>query len=303
MPVLPAVPSTSVAPGRMSPRCSAASIIFRPMRSLIDPPGFMHSSFRNSSHEPVSRCWALTIGVSPMSCRTFCWTVMERLGVRESGGFYTPGAAAGPGNVFAGRAARREVQAAATRRGGPPPPQGKLVLAPVVHPGQLVLREQLLPLHARDRGVVERKASQLGVEHLLVEFAVSMVELAEFGVVLHQRFEFVLRLPFKHGFDLLQKRERPGLMGPGRGGVSGQVAFAGGVLVRRARDLSGSGSVGGDEVCFHRPGSVTRRKPAGDSNLLRGPGGRKHIRKWLIGRRKHSWTGVSGRFRPPLWIQ
>ena len=41
MPVLPAVPSTRVSPGLISPRFSAASIIDRPMRSLIEPPGFM----------------------------------------------------------------------------------------------------------------------------------------------------------------------------------------------------------------------------------------------------------------------
>ncbi|KAG1437302.1 hypothetical protein G6F56_013173 [Rhizopus delemar] len=45
-PVLPAVPSPRVAPGFRSPRCSAASIIDRPMRSLIDPPGLALSSFR-----------------------------------------------------------------------------------------------------------------------------------------------------------------------------------------------------------------------------------------------------------------
>ena len=46
MPVLPAVPSTRVAPGRIFPAFSAASIIVTPMRSFTEPPGFMHSSFR-----------------------------------------------------------------------------------------------------------------------------------------------------------------------------------------------------------------------------------------------------------------
>ena len=39
-PVLPAVASTMVPPGRSLPSRSAASIIERPMRSLIEPPGF-----------------------------------------------------------------------------------------------------------------------------------------------------------------------------------------------------------------------------------------------------------------------
>ena len=61
--------------------------------------------------------------------------------------------------------------------------------------------------------------AQLGVQHLLVEFAMPVVELPEFRVALHQRVELLLRLPFKHRNDLLQKRERPGRWGPGRGGL------------------------------------------------------------------------------------
>src|ERR1035437_3609771 len=45
MPVLPLVGSTSVVrPGAMTPACSAASIIDRPMRSLTLPPGLNDSS-------------------------------------------------------------------------------------------------------------------------------------------------------------------------------------------------------------------------------------------------------------------
>ena len=54
-PVLPAVASTTVPPGCRRPSRSAASIIARPMRSLIEPPGFCDSSFRNSVHGPVSK--------------------------------------------------------------------------------------------------------------------------------------------------------------------------------------------------------------------------------------------------------
>ena len=53
--MLPAVASTRVDPGPIFPSRSAASIIERPMRSLIDPPGFCDSSFRRSVHGPVSK--------------------------------------------------------------------------------------------------------------------------------------------------------------------------------------------------------------------------------------------------------
>jgi hypothetical protein len=52
------------------PARSAPSIIDKPMRSLIEPPGLALSSFRNSSHTPVSRRWAFTIGVRPISSST-----------------------------------------------------------------------------------------------------------------------------------------------------------------------------------------------------------------------------------------
>src|SRR5262245_31850106 len=70
-PVLPEVGSTIVPPGRRSPSRSAASIIARPMRSLLEPPGFMYSSFA-SSVAPVSRPneASRTIGVWPTRSRT-----------------------------------------------------------------------------------------------------------------------------------------------------------------------------------------------------------------------------------------
>ena len=44
MPVLPAVGSMMVPPGRSSPRCSASRIIQAPIRSFTLPPGLYHSS-------------------------------------------------------------------------------------------------------------------------------------------------------------------------------------------------------------------------------------------------------------------
>src|ERR1700755_1148358 len=77
MPVLPAVPSTSVSPGLIFPAFSADSIIDRPMRSLIEPPGLAFSSLRKSSHFPQSRFCAFTIGVSPISSSTLLWIAMQ----------------------------------------------------------------------------------------------------------------------------------------------------------------------------------------------------------------------------------
>src|SRR5258708_32192708 len=77
MPVLPAVPSTSASPGLILPARSADSIIDRPMRSLIDPPGLALSSLKNSSHGPASRRCACTIGVLPISSSTLRWGVMQ----------------------------------------------------------------------------------------------------------------------------------------------------------------------------------------------------------------------------------
>ena len=44
MPVLPAVPSTTVPPGLSTPRRSASRMMASAARSLIDPPGFMNSA-------------------------------------------------------------------------------------------------------------------------------------------------------------------------------------------------------------------------------------------------------------------
>src|SRR5262245_34869356 len=53
MPVLPAVPSTTVPPGLRTPRFSASRIRYKPARSLTDPPGLRNSALPRIS-QPVS---------------------------------------------------------------------------------------------------------------------------------------------------------------------------------------------------------------------------------------------------------
>src|SRR5262245_24108628 len=53
MPVLPAVPSTTVPPGLSAPRFSASRIRYRPARSLTEPPGLRNSALPRIS-QPVS---------------------------------------------------------------------------------------------------------------------------------------------------------------------------------------------------------------------------------------------------------
>ena len=69
-PVLPAVASMMVPPGFRVPSRSAASIMERAMRSLIEPPGFWLSSLMNSRHLPVSNFFSSTMGVSPIRSST-----------------------------------------------------------------------------------------------------------------------------------------------------------------------------------------------------------------------------------------
>ena len=53
MPVLPAVPSTTVPPGRSSPRSTASLMMYSAARSLTDWPGFMNSALPQIS-QPVA---------------------------------------------------------------------------------------------------------------------------------------------------------------------------------------------------------------------------------------------------------
>src|SRR3954447_26781091 len=70
VPVLPEVGSMIVPPGRRRPSRSAASIIRRATRSLIDPPGLKTSILATSrQRSPGSNRLSRTIGVSPMVSR------------------------------------------------------------------------------------------------------------------------------------------------------------------------------------------------------------------------------------------
>src|SRR5438309_11426682 len=71
MPVLPEVGSMIVPPGLSFPERSASSIMARPMRSLIDPPGFARSDFIHTSARSPNRRLIRMCGVLPMVSRTF----------------------------------------------------------------------------------------------------------------------------------------------------------------------------------------------------------------------------------------
>ena len=84
-PVLPAVASTSTEPGPIFPSRSAVSIIERPMRSLIEPPGFWLSNFRNRRHGPVCRVRTSTSGVLPIKCITLGYVATSHLPAENVG--------------------------------------------------------------------------------------------------------------------------------------------------------------------------------------------------------------------------
>jgi len=67
--VLPAVASTRVEPGLIRPSFSAASIMERATRSLMEPPGFWLSSLRKRRQGPVSKWVTSTRGVAPIRSR------------------------------------------------------------------------------------------------------------------------------------------------------------------------------------------------------------------------------------------
>ena len=79
-PVFPLVFSTMVPPFRRSPAFSAFSRMWMAIRSLMDPPGFMYSSFTSTVAASRGTTFpSLTIGVRPMADRTSAWMDMRRL--------------------------------------------------------------------------------------------------------------------------------------------------------------------------------------------------------------------------------
>src|SRR5438270_10268840 len=71
MPVLPEVGSMIVPPGLSFPERSASSIMARPMRSLIEPPGLARSDFIHTSARSPNRRLIRMCGVLPMVSRMF----------------------------------------------------------------------------------------------------------------------------------------------------------------------------------------------------------------------------------------
>ena len=83
MPVLPAVPSTTVPPGFSTPRCSASRMIASAARSFTEPPGFMNSALPRILQPVSSEARRRRIsGVLPMAARQ---VVGDRRGDRGVG--------------------------------------------------------------------------------------------------------------------------------------------------------------------------------------------------------------------------
>src|SRR5690606_12589718 len=180
---------------------------------------FWLSSFRYSVQGPVSRPRARTIGVLPTSSRMDSWVAMRKASAAIRG-FYR-GLRPRPPEVRG--ESRAGVAGGGGRRGRPPLPACRSVRA-LVHPGQAILRGQLLALHLPEGGIVDRQHAEVGVQHLLVQFLVPVVQLPELGAGLHHRFEFRLRLSFEHG-NLLSGLDDAE---PGRTGRGGAVGGGGG---------------------------------------------------------------------------
>ena len=77
MPVLPAVPSTTMPPGCSAPRCIASLMMNRAARSFTDWPGFMNSALPRMVQPVISEArFSLISGVLPIASRTFWRMVM-----------------------------------------------------------------------------------------------------------------------------------------------------------------------------------------------------------------------------------
>ena len=77
MPVLPAVPSTTVPPGRSAPRATASRMIQSAARSLTDWPGFMNSALPRISQPVASEARRSRIsGVRPTAAGRSAATII-----------------------------------------------------------------------------------------------------------------------------------------------------------------------------------------------------------------------------------
>ena len=79
MPVLPEVPSMMVPPGFNLPSRSASSIIFNAIRSLIELPGLVDSTFANMiAGIALVILFNLTKGVFPIVSKILLYHMLQR---------------------------------------------------------------------------------------------------------------------------------------------------------------------------------------------------------------------------------
>jgi hypothetical protein len=94
-------------------------------------------------------------------------------------------------------------------------------------------RSEFLAFHLTQCGVVDGQDAQLGIGHLLVQFAVSLVKLLELGVGLHKCVDFGLRLFFEHFVTSFSgNTNAPTFAGTGRWLGSG-ISGCGGLRIPR----------------------------------------------------------------------
>src|SRR3981081_1547712 len=132
---------------------------YRPTRSLIEPPGFWFSSFRNSWHGPVSRRRTAMSGVVPIICSTLPEAGFDLGAPCESGSrLYAMGVAPQP------RSAPPQAVSAPARSGGAADESGA---DPVAQQGcgvrrRLCLAELIAQQFAQ---LAERPAIACGIQH------------------------------------------------------------------------------------------------------------------------------------------
>ena len=79
IPVLPEVPSMMVPPGFNLPSRSASSIIFKAIRSLIELPGLVDSTFANTiAGISLVILFNLTKGVFPIVSKILLYHMLQR---------------------------------------------------------------------------------------------------------------------------------------------------------------------------------------------------------------------------------
>src|SRR5262245_19936586 len=113
IPVFPAVPSTTMPPGRISPLASASVMMASAARSLIEPPGLRNSALPRIVQPVSSDALRSRIsGVFPMVSR-----MPSRMSIAERGIWATTGFSFNPLSTGADMSAHGEISAVALRLG------------------------------------------------------------------------------------------------------------------------------------------------------------------------------------------